>query len=345
MIKKKPIFKSLLVSAFLLSIWACQKNEFKPDLTGIDAKVELRHFEQDLFTIDTNKTLSELKKLEEEYPDFTDIYFEQLFPIYDSILFPQGPAAIVNGFLADSMVHALYDRSQNLYKNLSGKDFEEAFRYFKYYFPDREIPDITTFISEYTISNFIYAENSLALGLDFFLGPDYPYMELNPGNPNFSDYLSQHYTKEYIIRNTLVPLVDDMNAKKADRKLIDYMLDNGKELYILSALLPEAPDSIIHQYQTEQMEWVINNEASIYAYLIDQQLLYSTIWQDFRKLVDHSPNSPGMPQEAPGRTANYIGYRMVESYMRNNPETSFEELLKLNDAQEFLARSRYRPGK
>ena len=123
------------------------------------------------------------------------------------------------------------------------------------------------------------------------------------------------------------------------------MLDNGKELYILDALLPEVSDTVIHQYSAEQMDWVVQNEANIYAHLIDKELLYSTIWQDFRKLVDHSPNSPGMPVEAPGRTANYIGYRMVEAYMRNNPETSFEDLIKLDNAQEFLARSRYRPGK
>ena len=93
------------------------------------------------------------------------------------------------------------------------------------------------------------------------------------------------------------------------------------------------------------MDWVAANESNIYAHLIDQELLYSTLWQDFRKLVDHSPNASGMPAEAPGRTANYIGYRMVDAYMRNNPETTFEDLLKLNDAQEFLARSKYRPSR
>lgn len=345
MTKQALIYKGILLGLVLFSFYSCSKQEYKPDLTGIEVEVELKHFEQDLFNIDTNNTLSQLKELEAKHTAFTDIFFQQLFPVYDSILFPEGPAEIINGFLADSLVRSMYAKSQDLYKDLNGEDFELAFRYFKYYFPNREIPDITTFISEYTISNFIYGDNSLAVGLDFFLGQDYPYLELNPGNPNFSAYLSKHYNKDYIIRNTLVPLIDDMNANKADRKLIDYMLDNGKELYILDALLPEVSDTVIHQYSAEQMDWVVQNEANIYAHLIDKELLYSTIWQDFRKLVDHSPNSPGMPVEAPGRTANYIGYRMVEAYMRNNPETSFEDLIKLDNAQEFLARSRYRPGK
>jgi len=345
MIKQKLVFRGFLFSMIVFSLYACNKGPSKPDLTGITVGVELRHFEQDLFNIDTNNTAAELDRLMQDYPAFSDIYFGQLFPVFDSVLFPEGPTVIINGFLSDSMVLVMYERSQELYKDFSGNAFEEAFKYFKYYFPDRQVPDITTFVSEYTVSNFIYAENSLAVGLDFFLGADYPYLLLNAGNPNFSNYLSQHYNKDYIVRNTLYPLIDDMNAEKADRKLIDYMLDNGKELYILDALLPELSDTVIHQYSKEKMDWVASNESNIYAHLIDQELLYSTLWQDFRKLVDHSPNASGMPAEAPGRTANYIGYRMVDAYMRNNPETTFEDLLKLNDAQEFLARSKYRPSR
>ena len=51
-----------------------------------------------------------------------------------------------------------------------------------------------------------------------------------------------------------------------------------------------------------------------------------------------------MPREAPGRVAYFIGYKIVCSYMENN-NVSIEELIYLNNSQEFLKRSKYKPVK
>jgi len=51
-----------------------------------------------------------------------------------------------------------------------------------------------------------------------------------------------------------------------------------------------------------------------------------------------------MPQEAPGRIAYYIGYKMVNEYMDNN-EIDIEELMYLTDSRKFLQESKYKPTK
>ena len=51
-----------------------------------------------------------------------------------------------------------------------------------------------------------------------------------------------------------------------------------------------------------------------------------------------------MPKEAPGRVAYFIGYKMVCYYMKNN-KINIEELMYLNNSQEFLKRSKYKPVK
>ena len=180
----RPIHINTFFSVLLLcSIFACNMDNKTPlpDVSEIKVDIEVKHFEQDLFNMDTSNTLTELEQLKLKYPEFTEIFFEQLFPIYDEKLFPEGPAAIMNGFITDTSILKMYKLSQDLYGDLSSEDFEKPFQYFKYYFPDREVPDITTFVSEYTISNFIYGENSLATGLDFFLGEKYPYIDINAG--------------------------------------------------------------------------------------------------------------------------------------------------------------------
>ena len=64
-------------------------------------------------------------------------------------------------------------------------EYEQAFKFLKYYFPELPTPKVTTFISEYSVAAFIYGEGDLGLGLDFFLGSNYPYARYNPNNPNF----------------------------------------------------------------------------------------------------------------------------------------------------------------
>ncbi|MFQ5447121.1 MAG: hypothetical protein ACE5FF_09305 [Saprospiraceae bacterium] len=97
------------------------------------------------------------------------------------------------------------------------------------------------------------------------------------------------------------------------------------------------------EYSQPQVDWCNQNEENIWAYLISEDLLYSTAWNDFRKLVEYSPNSPGMPKEAPGRTANWLGWQIVKAYMKRHPGTSLEDLIALKDAQAIMDGSKYKP--
>jgi len=60
-------------------------------------------------------------------------------------------------------------------------------------------------------------------------------------------------------------------------------------------------------------------------------------------LVDHSPNSPGMPSDAPGRTANWTGWQIVKAYMKRNPKITLSQLIEETDAQQILTKAKYKP--
>ncbi|MCB0684775.1 MAG: hypothetical protein KDC32_28235, partial [Saprospiraceae bacterium] len=171
-------FRFLLPMLLVLLLWQCQQEEPIPDVSDIPVDLQLRRFEKDLFGIDTSRFAEGLSKLEEEYPEFGEIFFGQLLGSKDSVIAPEGHVAYVKGFVSSPFVRKLYDTCLIVYPDLEGyrEDLTEAFRFFKYYFPDRQVPDVTTFLSEFTVANFIYGENSLATGLDFFLGPGFPYM-------------------------------------------------------------------------------------------------------------------------------------------------------------------------
>jgi hypothetical protein len=128
-------------------------------------------------------------------------------------------------------------------------------------------------------------------------------------------------------------------------RLIDQMIHNGKQLYILDCILPETPDSIKLGYTAKQTQWVKENEPQMWAHFLKENLLYSTELEKIGKLLNPSPNSPGMPPEAPGRTANYVGMQIIKQFMKRNPNINFEALVKMNDAQKILDLSKYKPNR
>lgn len=331
------------------SVFSCQPEtgEPIPDVSGIEVTVELQRFEQDLFQLDTNDLAAGLERLERAYPTFSQLFFERILGSKNPAIAPQGHVAYVKGFLQHPSVRRLYDTTMVVYPELTAirDQYREAFQFFRYYFPEEPLPTVTTFISEYSIGAFVYEGNALGVGLDFFLGADYPYLEFNPNNSNFSAYLTRTFNRDHLVAKSLKPLVQDLVGQPSKERMLDFMVNNGKQLYLLDRLLPFAPDSVIMEVTGPQMEWLLDNEREMWAYFLQEDLLYSSTWQDIRKFVEYSPHSPGMPPDAPGRTANFIGWRVVRAYMQRHPQASMEDLLAIEDAQELLDRSRYKPGR
>jgi hypothetical protein len=341
---KKALYFAVGSLVFLTSCISDDR-EPVPDVSKIEVEVPFRRFEQDIFKLDTNNISTSLERLEAEYPEFSEVFFGQILRSKDPSVAPEGHAEYVRGFLTHPAVRHLYDTCMILYSDMSDiqKEFRRAFQFYKHYFPQRPVPDVTTFISEYTVGAFIYGENSLAVGLDFFLGEGYSYQQYNPGNPVFSAYLTRTFNRDHLVGKTLQPLIEDLLGPPYGNRLIDFMIYNGKKLYLLDKLLPLAPDSVILEVTAEQVEWLQDNELQMWAHFLSENLLYSSDFQSIRKLVEYSPHSPGMPPEAPGRTANWVGWQIVRAYMKQFPETTMEDLIALRDPQALLDMSKYKP--
>lgn len=341
---KKGAFFILFVSLFLNGCVLDKGNDI-PNVSDINIDLKFQRFEKDLFALDTTSIASSLQNLEQNYPAFSKIFFENILRSKDSRIAPEGHETYISGFISHPAVRHLYDTTMVLFPNMDAfeKDFEKAFQYLKYYFPDQPTPDVTTFLSEYTIGAFIYEDNKLACGLDFFLGESFPYSQYNPQNPNFSGYITRTFNKDHLVAKTLQPLVNDLVGPTRGNRLLDHMIHNGKKLYIMDKLLPHHPDSIIMEVTGPQVEWLEENEREMWAYFLSENLLYSSEWQNIRKLVEYSPHSPGMPPEAPGRTANWVGWQIVKFYMDKVPNQTMADLIALKDAQTLMDKSRYKP--
>jgi len=59
--------------------------------------------------------------------------------------------------------------------------------------------------------------------------------------------------------------------------------------------------------------------------------------------LNYSPFAKGMPKESPGRIAYYIGGNIIDNYMSQNKNISFEDLMKQTDYRLILKESKYKP--
>ena len=342
---KSTLFLLLIIC---ISFSTCLNDKGKdiPNVSDIAVTVDLRRFDQALFALDTNNLTVELPKLEAGYGEFGQIFFGQILGSKDSRIAPEGHDEYIGGFISHPGVRKLYDTTQVVFPNLKGieKDFEQAFKFYKYHFPQQPLSgEVVAYISEYTIGGFLYGDNSIGVGLDFYLGENYPYQQYNPNNPNFSAYLTRSFNKDHLVMKSMKLLVQDLLGSSNNNSLLDHMIHNGKELYLFSQLIPHAPDSVILEYSKPQVDWVNENEANIWAYLISENLLYSNELSKYRKYIEYSPNSPGMPDEAPGRTANWLGWQIIKAYMKRNPSTTLQQLIDMKDAQTIMDGSKYKP--
>lgn len=346
----------LLVPLGLAVVTACStgESEFIPEVEDIEIDLSFRRFEKDLFRLDTNANFeTELVALEESYGEFGKIYFDNVLGSRNSDALSVSHEKFVRGFITFPFLRSLYDTMQVVYQSTEDieDDFKQAFQFYKFYFPDNRTPTVTTFLSEFSYQAFIYGTDELAVGLDLFLGEQYPYQEIDPYNPNFSSYLTRTYNRDHLVPKTLLPLVQDLVGPPRGNHMLDEMIQKGKELYLLDHLLPYHPDTVIMEVSSDQWAWLEKNEQDIWAFFLNesdlttgQNLLYSTDWASYRKFIEYSPNSPGMPDEAPGRTACFIGWKIVDSWMkRTGNEGNIKLLLSQTDAQQLFTESRYKP--
>ena len=335
----------------LLILFSCgAETKEVPNVSGITVDVDFVRFDQQFQALDTTDIENSLSQLESKYPIFAPLFYQRILPLLDQGQ-PDNKALLadnINKYINDEFVQSLYDTVQIVYPKLDDieADFEESVRYLKHYFPEKGNYKVYAFISEFGYQTFITDDEGqkegLGLGLDMFLGKDYPYKAMIIKNPTFSDYITRSFNKDHIVKKLMDAIIYDLADVNMGERLLDKMVSNGIKQYLLEQVLPYSPDSVKWEYTAAQMDWVKDNERDIYVYVLGEELLYSTRTKLIKSLIDKSPSSKGMPMESPGRTANYIGYKIVDKFMSRS-KISMDSLIRIKDAQFILDNSRYNP--
>lgn len=346
---KTPLRFHLILVVLSIFLVGCKVNK-NPDVSDIDVNLNIIRFEKELFKIDTTNTLAAFKELERAHPAFVDLFFKHVLPLRD-VKNPADEQILsknISSFINDEFVKSVYDTVQIVYPEMEevSEKLTQTLKFAKYYFPDVEIENLYTFVSEFGYQTFIFSEengkDAIGVGLDLFLN-DYPYKRFAQTNASFSDYLTRAFTREHIHKRAADAIIDDILKPEKGERLIDKMIQNGKKQYLLKKFMPFENDSIIFEHSGKQMDWVMENELNIWVHLLSEELIYETNRKKINSLIEFSPTSKGMPNDAPGRTANYTGFKIIEKFMQRNPEIELDSMINIMDPQFILDNARYKP--
>jgi hypothetical protein len=343
---------SLALSACLFIFSNCNSDDNDrpktPDVSGIQATIDISRFDQKMAALDTNNMAAAVAALEQGFPQFSSIYFEKIIGIKDPKDSVGKYRSEVRKFLTDPTMRYMMDTIGRVYPNLDAEksEIEQGLRYFKHYFPNHPVPTkLYTMPSAYNFAAVLPTEDAVAVGLDMFLGKNFTVYEALAESGQYPRFISRTFRRDYLVDRIFELLIGDVAGEPTGNRLLDYMIHNGKKLYALDCVLPKTPDSIKLNYTTEQMKGIYANEDFTWGRILKQNLVYSTKFQDVQKLVMPSPNAPIIAEEAPGAIGNFIGWQIVKQYMKRHPETTLEALMKIKDAQKLLDESKYKPKK
>ncbi|WET04432.1 gliding motility lipoprotein GldB [Flavobacterium sp. YJ01] len=243
----------------------------------------------------------------------------------------------------DPIWKELYDEVQKKYGNFEPvhKEFDALFQHVKYYFPKTKIPKVITVIGEMDYNaKAIYADSLVIVALELYLGKDHKFYE-------FPNYLKQNFEERQIMPDVVSSFSYRNIPDSPDRSLVAQMVFEGKQLYAKDLLLPDYTDAERMGYTPEQIKWCEENEAYIWRYFIENEMLYSDDPKLRTRFMTPAPFSKfflEIDNDSPGRIGAWIGWQMVRSYMKNNSEVSLAELFKI-DAKEIFEKSKYKPKK
>ena len=297
-----------------------------------DVDVKVHRYGKALFTIDTNNFQTELEEIHNEF---------RLF-LGDNIDNPEITAPLYQ-FITDTSLISIAKVAENEYPDISFLELqlEDAYARYLHFFPGFIIPDTYTYISNlYYEKPVIYNDPVLIIALDVYLGPDFPvYRTL--GLPY---YIIRRMTSEKIAIDVMMEIYrNNLTPQTKQKTLIDRMIDGGKQMYYLDAVLPNVSDSIKIGYTSKQMDWIVNNRKNIWAFLVDNNLFYSADHKVHNNLTKDGPFTSGFSNESPPKTAVWLGWQIVRNYMDRNPDITLNELIQEKDSQKIFNKSGYKP--
>ncbi|WP_312076377.1 gliding motility protein GldB [Chryseobacterium sp.] len=322
------IFKIAAVSCLLvLSLNSCKKEQ------ETDWKVEIKQPAEKVSVTDISKVFFDTKVPLEQ--------FQAQFPWFQGTV----PDEDFAKRRTDAEEIKIYkEAASKIDQAKLEKDLNDLFSHIKYYFPKFKTPKVYLFSSALQMAQepILYDEKTNFLFVDItgfmgFKNPNYKGLEL--------------YFQKSMNPENIVPKISKIFAEKIvpfstdHQKFIDLILYSGKVMMLQDAFLPETPDYLKMDYTKEQYDWAKNNEANIYNYFVEHNLIFGDDHRLAERFLNPGPFSKfytEIDNESSPMVGVFTGWQISKAYFSKNPDTKLTDFIK-KDATQIFNEAGYKP--
>jgi hypothetical protein len=225
-----------------------------------------------------------------------------------------------------SRVERKIDNTLRPFFTVYKSDIDDAFRHLKYYFPKGNMPKSIYFMNSLYASSVFCTENEIGVGLERYLGEKSDVIEELP-TQEFFQWMKEGMNKDFLVRDVLTTWIFTHYFQPAEGTLVEQMIHWGKVCYLLEACLPIYDKHIVLRYTKSDYDWATKNEYQAWKYLVSQELVFSKNERDISNFLNEGPFTVGLPEKGPDRMGQYLGWKIVHSYIEQNENISLKQLL------------------
>jgi len=265
---------------------------------------------------------SDLAKLVQQYPQFSEDYFNRIL-----MLSPKKESKKIGAFY--KAYRPIFNATTQIQASKKATpEIIAAFKRFHYFFPTYTLPkQLIYFIGPLETYGNVVTKDGLAIGLQLYMGAASSWYYSEQINTIYPTYISRHFAPEYIVVNSVQNILNDYEPLVINGKqLIEQMIEIGKRQYILSQCLPNASDTLLLGYTSNQLKAIEESQGDIWTFVSSQNRLFSVDPSLTTAILTEAPYNDYFGEDIPGNVGKYIGYGIVKSWMKQQKGKSKNDL-------------------
>ncbi|MEM9338587.1 MAG: gliding motility lipoprotein GldB [Bacteroidota bacterium] len=322
----------LLIIPLVLFV-SCKNEPCRESITPVKVELKVERLERSLFDANSKEEVVGFLKDHDEFAKY--FLSSDQYPS-DAIL-----ANKLFTLFQNPSIDTLFNEATKAFKNFDEfiKELEGGYGRLKAYYPETNVPILQTAVTGLAEGADLYISNDrVIIGIDFFVGEKATFKPLDIPN-----YILSRYTIDHL-PGIILQFVSSQYVRegKNDAMLSD-MITYGKNYYLLSRLLPCTEERLLIGYSEAQWSDVFENDKIIWANFIQNEWLYETNHTIKQKFMSERPTVYEIGDKCPGRIGAWVGWQIVNAYMKNT-ESTIQELLAETDHNKIFMQSGYKPG-
>jgi hypothetical protein len=204
----------------------------------------------------------------------------------------------------------------------------EALKKIKAHLPNAPMPSEIVYMNSYFSSSAFCTNKEIAIGLERYLGAKTDVIaELPP--QDFYPWIKEKMDPQYLERDAIAAwIMTNIVETKEGAGNIEAMIRWGKILYLTEAAFPDMPEHWILRYSEADYNKALDSERPFWDFLVKEKILFDNDERTQANFLNDGPFTTGLPEKAPDRLGQFLGWRIIHSYMEQN-DVNLQQLMEI----------------